>query len=170
MFRWLYLFPHRSLLSIPAVIAWLESMTRLESQFLVTRTRLESHWEKLSLDSSHVFHKMTRLESRFSQNDSTRITVNDSRLESESFFAKRRSSWSTNPVRLHTKKWAFVASVMTKIGGNRVVWKAVAPPKKNPDAKQSFNISKHLGRCVLFRASCELAPWVDLFQNLTKLN
>jgi len=28
------------------------------------------------------------------------------------------SSWWTNPVRLHTKKWAFYASVMIKIGPN----------------------------------------------------
>jgi len=39
-------------------------MTRLESQFLVTLTRLESH---------------------FSQNDSARVTINVSRLESQSF-------------------------------------------------------------------------------------
>ena len=32
-----------------------------------------------------------------------------------------------------------------------------------------FNISKHLGRCVLFRSSCKLAPWAELCQNLTKL-
>ena len=51
---------------ITLVIAWFESMTRLESRFLVTR--LESRWEKRWLDSSHVFHKMTR-----------------ARLESESF-------------------------------------------------------------------------------------
>ena len=94
MFRWLYLFPHRSLLSIPAVIAWLESMTRLESRFLVTRTRLESRWEKLSLDSSHVFHKMTRLESRFSQNDSTRVTFFTKWLDSN------HSQWLETRVRV----------------------------------------------------------------------
>ena len=49
-----------------AVIAWLESMTRLESWFLVTRTRLEWRWEKWWLDS-------------------TRVTVNDS---SQSHFYK----------------------------------------------------------------------------------
>jgi len=43
---------------------WLESITRLESQILVTLTRLESH---------------------FSQNDSARVTINVSRLESQSF-------------------------------------------------------------------------------------
>ena len=34
----------------------------------------------------------------------------------------------------------------------------------------TFNISKHLGRCVLFRSSCILAPLAELLQNLTKLN
>jgi len=46
-----------------AVGAWLVPMTRLESRFLVALTRLESHWKKWWLDSSHVFHKMTRPES-----------------------------------------------------------------------------------------------------------
>jgi len=51
---------------------------------------------RLGLDSSHVEKNgdsirvtlrktVTRFESRFSQNDSTRVTVNDSRLQSESF-------------------------------------------------------------------------------------
>ena len=60
---------------------------------------------------------MTRLESRSSQNGSTRVTVNDSRLESESFL-HNLSFWRTNPSRLRTKKWASFASVMIKIGGN----------------------------------------------------
>ena len=38
-------------------------MTRLESRFLVTRTRLESRWKHCWLDSSHVSHRMTRIES-----------------------------------------------------------------------------------------------------------
>jgi len=41
-----------------AVIAWLESMTRLDSQFLVTRTRLES--QSMTRDSSQShFYKIT---------------------------------------------------------------------------------------------------------------
>jgi len=57
----------------------------------VTRVNDSSHdfwW--LELDSSHVENDCdsTQLESRFSQNDSTRVTVNDSRLESESFLQK----------------------------------------------------------------------------------
>jgi len=56
--------------------------TRLESRFLVTRTRLESRWERWWLYSN-------RLESRFSQNDSTRVTINDS---SQSHFCKISAS------------------------------------------------------------------------------
>ena len=72
------------------------------------------------LDSTRViFRKMvTRLESRFSQNHSTRVTVNDSRLKSVSFLQNLLSSWWTNPLRLHTKKWAFFASLMIKIAAN----------------------------------------------------
>jgi len=40
------------------MLAWLESMTRLNSRFLVTRTRLQSRWERWWLDSSHVYHRM----------------------------------------------------------------------------------------------------------------
>ena len=84
------------------VIAWLESMTRLDSSY-------DFCW--LGLDSSHVKKNgdLTRLESCFSQNDSTRVRV---------IFTKFLSSWWTNPVRSHTKKWAFFASVMIKIDRN----------------------------------------------------
>ena len=61
------------------------------------------------LDSSHVFHKMTRLDSSHSQWLETPVTV---------IFTVSLSSWWTNPVRLHAKKWAFCASVMVKIGAN----------------------------------------------------
>ena len=52
------------------VIAWLESMNRLESRFLVNWTRLVSRGEKWWLDSSHVFSKIdwNRFESQSSQN------------------------------------------------------------------------------------------------------
>ena len=47
----------------------INNSTRLELRFLATRTRLESRREKWWLDSSHVFHRMTRLESEsFLQN------------------------------------------------------------------------------------------------------
>ena len=59
-----------------AVTAWLESMTRLESQFLVTRTRLESHWKNGG---------STRIESRFSKNDWSHSQW----LESELFLQNR---------------------------------------------------------------------------------
>jgi len=70
-----------------------------------------SHVEKMviRLASSHVFHRMTRLESQ----SMTRVRV---------IFTKSLSSWWANPVRLHTKKWGFFASVMIKIGGNFLFW------------------------------------------------
>jgi len=64
-----------------------------------------SRWEKWWLDPSHIFHKMTRLESQ----SMTRVRF---------IFTISLSSWWTNPVRLHTKKWAFYASVTIKIGAN----------------------------------------------------
>ena len=65
------------------------------------------------LDSSHVFHRMTRLVSSHSQWLETRVRV---------IFAKSLSLWWANPIRLHTKKWTFFASVMIKIGGNFLLW------------------------------------------------
>jgi len=44
-------------------IAWVNELTRLKSRFLLTRTRLESRWKKWWLDSSHVFHRITRVDS-----------------------------------------------------------------------------------------------------------
>ena len=52
---------------------------------------------------------VTRLESRFSQNDSTRVKV---------IYAKSQSLWLTNPVCLHTMKWSFFGPVMINIGAN----------------------------------------------------
>jgi len=61
-----------------AVIAWLESMTRLNSSY-------DFWW--LGLDSSHVEKNgdSTRVTFFTEWLVSTRVTVNDSRLESESF-------------------------------------------------------------------------------------
>jgi len=59
-------------------------------------------------------------------------------------------------------------TISTQWPQSRAVWRAVGPTKKIQMGP--FNISKHLDRCVLFRASCKLAPWAALFQNLTKLN
>jgi len=97
--RWTYL----------AVIAWLESMTRLDSSH-------DLWW--LGLDSSHVEKNVgsTQLESCFSQNDSSHSQWLETRVGV--IFTKSLSSWWTNPVRLHTNKWAFCASVMIKIGAN----------------------------------------------------
>ena len=56
---------------------------------------------------------VTRLESHFSQNDLTRVSV---------IFAKSQSLWSTNPVSLHTKKWSFFGPVVIKIAANFLFW------------------------------------------------
>jgi len=82
-------------------------MTRLESRFVVTRTRLESCWEKWWLTLVTFFTKW--LDSSHSQWLETRVRV---------IFTISLSSWWTNPVRLHTKKWGFYASVMVNIGAN----------------------------------------------------
>jgi len=71
--------------------------TRLESRFLVTRIRLESHWERWWLHPSNVSHRMTRLVSKSMTRDS-----------SQSLFTISLSLWWANPVRLHTEKWAFL--------------------------------------------------------------
>ena len=65
---------------------------------------------------------VTRLESHFSQNDSTRVTINDSRLESESFL---QNLWAPDEQVQYVctqRKWAFFASVMIKIGTNFLFW------------------------------------------------
>jgi len=79
----------------------------LESQFVVTRTRLESRQEKWWLGSIRVTFFTQWLVSSHIQWLETRVRV---------IFTKSLSSWWTNPVRLHTKKWAFFASVMIKTG------------------------------------------------------
>jgi len=81
-----------------------DSVTRV-----IDSTWLESRWEKWLLHSSHVTHRMTRLESQ----SMTRVRV---------IFTKSLSHWWTNPVHLDTKKWAFFASVMIKLGANFVFW------------------------------------------------
>jgi len=58
---------HSSSVSVTRIV----DSTWLESLFMETRTRLESRWEKWWLDSSHVFHKMTRLESQSMTRDSS---------------------------------------------------------------------------------------------------
>jgi len=82
-------------------------MTRLESRILVTWTRLMSRWDKWWLDSSHVFHRMNRLESQSMTEDS-----------SQSHFYKISEFLMNKPSSFAQKKWAFFASVMIKIGAN----------------------------------------------------
>ena len=81
----------------------------LGSQYLVTRTRFESRCEKWWLDSSHIFHRMTRLDSIHSHWLEIRVRF---------IFQKSMSPCWTIPLRLHTKKRGFFASVMIKIGAN----------------------------------------------------
>jgi len=78
-----------------------DSLTRvnhsnqLESRFLVTRIRHESRWERWWLDSSHAFHRMTRLESQSMTRDS-----------SQSYFCKIFEPLMDKRC-FRTKKWAF---------------------------------------------------------------
>jgi len=77
-------------------------MTRLESRFLVARTRV-------------MLRKMvTRLESRFSQNDSTRVTTNDSSLN---YFYKISEFLMDKPTSFACNEMS-IFSVMIKIGAN----------------------------------------------------
>ena len=104
------------------VISWLESMTRLESRYLVTRTRLKSRWEKWWFDSTGVTFFTEWLDS--------------SRNSSQSHFHKISEPVLHNPVRLHTKKWPLFASVMIKIEANilfcmssRAICYILSPPR-----------------------------------------
>ena len=87
--------------------------TRLEPWFLVTLTRITLRKMVTRLASSHVFHRMTRLDLSHNQWLETRVRV---------IFAESQSLWSTNPVRLHAKKWSFFGPVMIKIGPNFLLW------------------------------------------------
>ena len=91
------------------VIAWLESMSGLQSRFLVTLTRVAQ--VETRLDSSHVFAEL--LDSSHNQWFETRVRV---------IFAKPQSLWSTNPVCLHTKKWSFFGPLIFKIAENFLFW------------------------------------------------
>jgi len=88
-----------------------DNVTRLESRFLVTRTRLESRWERWWIESTRVTFFTECLVSSHNQWLNTRVRV---------IFTKSLSLWSwwANPVRLDTKKWAYFAWVMFKIGAN----------------------------------------------------
>jgi len=84
------------------VIAW------LESRFLVTR--LESSWEKWWLDSSHVFHRMTRPDSSHNE-----------WLESSNFY-KISETLMDKPSSFAHKETSIFASVIIKIGANFPFW------------------------------------------------
>jgi len=63
---------------------------------------------------------LTRLESRFSQNDSTRVTINDSRLDTGSFFQNLLACDGQTQFVFILNKRAIFASVIIKIGRNFV--------------------------------------------------
>ena len=96
-----------------------DSVTRVNYSTRVTifgdfdSTRVTLRKMVTRLDSSHVFHKMTRLESQSIKLFETRVRV---------IFAKSQSLWLTNPVCLHTKKWSFFSPVMITIGANFLFW------------------------------------------------
>ena len=78
-----------------------DSVTRVNDSTRVTifgdsdSTRVTLRKMVTRLKSSHVFHRMTRLESQ----SITRVRA---------IFTKSLSSWWTNPLRVHLKKWAFL--------------------------------------------------------------
>jgi len=92
------------------MITWLQSMTRVTIFGGSDSTRITLKKMVTRLDSSHVFQRMTRLES---QSMTTRVRV---------IFAKSQSLWLTNPVCLHTKKWSFFCPVVITIGANFLFW------------------------------------------------
>jgi len=82
------------LLSLP-VIAWLESLIRLKSRFLVTRTRLESSWEKQWLDSTGVTFFAEWVESQSMTRDSSRshfYKISEFLMDKASSFAHKEIS------------------------------------------------------------------------------
>ena len=91
---------------------WLVS-TRVTNFDESDSTRVTLRKMVTGFDSSHVFHRMTRIDSSHSQWLGTRVKV---------IFTKFLSFWWANPVSLHTKKWAFSASVMIKIRRNFLFW------------------------------------------------
>ena len=89
-------------------------MTRLKSRFWwLDSSRVMLRKIISRLDSSHVFHRMTRIDSSHNQWLETRVRV---------IFAKSQSLWSTTPVCLHAKKWSFFGPVMIKNGANFLFW------------------------------------------------
>jgi len=94
--------------------------TRPESRFLVTRTRLVSRWELCWFDSTRVIFFAEWLDSSHNQwLDSSHNQWLDS---SQSHFYKISEPLMDKPGYLHTKKWAFVVSVMITIGENFPFW------------------------------------------------
>jgi len=76
-------------------------------------TQVEWHWETMVTRLESRFYRMTRIESSHNQCVQTWVSV---------IFTKSPKIWLTKLVRLHTKKWAFCASVMINIGANFLFW------------------------------------------------
>jgi len=81
----------------------IESTRVTVDDFLVTRTLLDSRWKKWWLDSTRVTFFTEGLGSSHSQWLQTRV---------RGIFTKALSSWWTNPIHLHTKKWPLFALLM----------------------------------------------------------
>ena len=97
------------------VIALLESMTALESRLLVTLIRLESSRERWWLESDRVILFTEWL-------GSTRVTINESRLE-QSHFYKILKRLSDKQNWFVLKKWAFCFSdACFSIGAKFQLW------------------------------------------------
>ena len=74
------------------------------------------------LFESRFLVTLSRLESRFSQNDSTRLNSQSmTRDSSQSHFCKISEPLNDKPS-LHTKKWSFFRPVMIKIGASFLFW------------------------------------------------
>jgi len=90
-----------------------DSVTRVSDSTRVTTfgdsdsTRATLRKMVTRLDPSHIFHRMIRLDSQSMTRDS-----------SQSYFTKSLSPWQTNLLRVHLKIWAFLSSVVIKIGAN----------------------------------------------------
>jgi len=146
-----------ALCTIQAVIAWLESITWLDSSHDFWGLGLDlSHVEKNG-DSTRVTFFTEWLDSNNSQWLESRVRV---------IFTKLLSSWWTNPVRLHTKKWSLFASVMIKIGGNFTFCLPSSVEQIgdfcNPNPVYLYTLSWFISWSWQWAAYCDLESFPDI--------
>ena len=140
----------RTFTKLHPVIAWHESMTRVDSSH-------DFWW--FGLNSSHVEKN----------GDSTRVTFFTEWLDSSHnqwpetlfrvIFTKSLSLGCTNWIRLHTKKWAFFASVMIKIGANFPSWLSSRAMLHCKDQVSPTCAEVYMRCCFLWRVS--RAQYID---------